>query len=81
MAYSLYQNIGLRLSQESVDRSINRLFGYNLAIGTTRHIKATAANTYEETYETLVKRLCNGQLIHVDETKVSLGARMGLCGS
>jgi len=77
VAYSLWQNIGLRLSQESVDRSINRLFGYNLAIGMTRRIKAKAAEIYEETYRTLVKRLCNGQLIHIDETKVSVGGRDG----
>ena len=77
VAYSLYQNIGLRLSQNSVDRSINRLFGYNLAIGTTRHIKVAAANTYEETYQTLVKQLCNGQLIHADETKVNLRGKDG----
>ena len=43
----------------------------------TRHIKATAANIYEDTYETLVKRLCNGQLIHADETKVSVGGKDG----
>jgi transposase-like protein len=77
VAYSLYQSIGLRLSQNSVDRSINRLFGYNLANGTTRHIKAAAANTYEETYQTLIKQLCNGQLIHADETKVNLRGKDG----
>jgi predicted RecB family nuclease len=35
VAYSLYQNIGLRLPQESVDRSLNKLFGLRLRIGTT----------------------------------------------
>ncbi len=77
VAYSLYQNIGLRLSQESVDRSINRLFGFNLAIGTTGRIKAKAANIYMETYDRIVKRLCKGQLLHADETKISVGGMDG----
>ncbi|MBU1208633.1 MAG: TM0106 family RecB-like putative nuclease [Proteobacteria bacterium] len=77
VAYSLYQNIGLRLSQESVDRSINRLFGFNLAIGTTGCIKAKAANIYMETYDRIIKRLCKGQLLHADETKISVGGMDG----
>lgn len=77
MAYSLYQNIGLRLSQESVDRSINRLFGLSLASGTTGKIKTKAANIYMETYDRILKRLCKGQLLHADETKISVGGMDG----
>lgn len=77
LAYSLYQNIGLRLSQKSVDRSINRLFGLNLAIGTTGRIKAIAAKIYMETYDGIVKRLCKGKLLHADETKISVGGMDG----
>ena len=35
-AYSVYQNIGLRVAQETVDRSLNKLFGLDLAIGTDK---------------------------------------------
>lgn len=77
MAYSLYQNIGLRLPQESVDRSLNKLFGLQLRIGTTNCFKAKAAETYKETYDALVARLCNGQLIHADETKISVEGKVG----
>jgi len=76
-AYSVYQNIGLRLPQESVDRSLNKLFGVHLAIGTTGRFKAKAAKLYEGTYDALVKRLCNGQLIHADETKISVEGKDG----
>jgi len=76
-AYSVYQNIGLRLPQESVDRSLNKLFGFHLAIGTTGRFKAKAAKLYEGTYDALVKRLCNGQLIHADETKISVEGKDG----
>ena len=72
VAYSLYQNIGLRLPQESVDRSLNKLFGLHLRLGTTNRFKAKAAETYKETYDALIKRLCSGQLIHADETQVNL---------
>jgi len=77
VAYSLYQNIGLRIPQESVDRSLNKLFGVNLAIGTTGRFKAKAAKLYEGTYDALVKRLCKGQLIHADETKISVAGKDG----
>jgi hypothetical protein len=53
------------------------MFGYNLPRGITHRIKAKAAIIYAETYETLIKRLCNGQLIHVDETKISVGGKDG----
>ena len=77
VAYSLYQNIGLRLPQESVDRSLNKLFGLHLRIGTTNRFKAKAAETYKGTYDVLVARLCNGQLIHADETKISVEGKVG----
>jgi len=48
------------------------LFGFDLAIGTTLRFKAKAAIVYKETYEAVLKCLCNGQLIHVDETKISV---------
>ncbi len=77
IAYTLYLNIGLRISQENVDHSINRMFGYNLPRGITHRIKAKAAIIYAETYERLIRKLCSGQLIHADETKISVGGRDG----
>jgi predicted RecB family nuclease len=77
VAYALYQNIGLRLPQESVDRSLNKLFGFHLSVGTTSAFKRMAASTYEESYNALVKSLCSGRLLHVDETKVSVRGKTG----
>ncbi len=76
-AYSVYQNIGLRVAQETVDRSLNKLFALDLAIGTTMRFKAKAAKLYEGTYDALLKRLCNGRLIHADETKISVEGKGG----
>ena len=72
MAYALYQNIELRLPQESVIRSINKLFDFHLPRTTTSRIKQAVAKTYEDAYKALIARLCNGRLLHVDETKVSI---------
>ncbi len=77
IAYSIYQNIGLRLPQETVDRSISKVFGFPSAVGRTHEIKTKAAKTYEDSYQRLVKKLCSGQLLHVDETKVSVRGRDG----
>ena len=72
VAYALYLNIGLRLPQESVVGSLNKLFGLHLPIGTASAFKRAAAKEYEESYNALVKSLCSGRLLHADETKVSI---------
>ncbi len=77
LAYSIYQNIWLRVPQEIIDRSLNKLFALDLRIGTTRRFKAKAAKLYEGTYDALLKRLCNGRLVHADETKISVDGRVG----
>jgi len=74
-AYSLYLNIGLRLPQESVDHSLNKLFGFDLAIGTAGRFKEKAAIFYKDSYNDMIKRLCSGQLLHADETKISVGGK------
>jgi predicted RecB family nuclease len=77
IAYSIYHNIELRLPQETVDRTISKVLGFPLSLGRTHEIKTRAAKTYEETYQCLVKKLCSGQLLHADETKVSVRGRDG----
>ena len=56
IAYALYQNIELRLPQGAVDRGIKKLFGVPVALGTTKRFKEKAAETYQITYNTLIKR-------------------------
>ena len=71
-AYALYQNIELRLPQEAVDRSLKKLFGLPLALGTTNNFKEEAGEKYQLTYNTLIKGLTSGPLLHVDETRISI---------
>jgi predicted RecB family nuclease len=78
IAYALYLNIELRLPQMHVDQSLNRLFGFDLAVGqATQRIKEQAAKTYRDTYEALLKGLCSGRLLHADETKISIRGNDG----
>jgi hypothetical protein len=72
IAYSIYQCIELRLPIVTIDKSLNKLFSLDLAEGTTNRIKAYAAKIYEETYNSLLTKLCNGSLLHADETKINL---------
>ena len=71
-AYAMYQNIELRLPQDRIDSSMNKLFGLRLPPGATHNFKAAAAETYRSAYDDLLKRLCSGRLLHVDETSVSV---------
>jgi hypothetical protein len=43
-----------------------------LALGTTKYFKEEAGEKYQITYNTLIKALTSGQLLHADETKISL---------
>ncbi|MBI5185610.1 MAG: IS66 family transposase [Nitrospinae bacterium] len=72
MAYSLYQGIELRLPMQIVETSLNRLFGLNITVGTATRIKQNAAKSYEKTSNDILAKLCNGSLLHADETKISV---------
>ena len=77
MAYSLYLNIDLRLPQLHVASKLNRLFGFHLDSAHIGSFKVKVAEDYMGTYNNLVKRLCNGRLLHADETKVSIRDKDG----
>jgi predicted RecB family nuclease len=77
MAYAMYLNIELRLAQGHVDSSVGKLFGLHIPHGTTKGFKAMIARAYYGVYDALLKRLCNGPLLHVDETSVSVKGKNG----
>ena len=72
VAYTIYQNIELRLPQSRVAFSVKKLFGLHISRNATNQFKAAAAQTYEGTYNHLLKRLCSGRLLHVDETSAGV---------
>ncbi len=77
MAYTMYLNIELKLPQGRVDDSVGKLFGLHIPRGSTKGFKTAVAHAYQDTYDDLVKRLCCGRLLHVDETSVSVKGNNG----
>jgi predicted RecB family nuclease len=72
IAYAMYQNIELHLPQMTIDSSMRKLFGLPLPRGWTNRMKTAAAQLYAITHDTLVKTLCSGHLLHIDETSISV---------
>lgn len=71
-SYILYQIIELRVPQIIVESSLRQLFGINVGLNGVHRQKTLAGRLYEDTYKGLLKKLVAGQLIHADETKVSV---------
>ncbi len=76
-AYAIYLNIELRLPQERVSSNLNKLFALGLPRGATHGFKADAAEAYGGAHDNIMKRLCSGRLLHVDETSVSVKGKDG----
>jgi transposase len=75
IAYSVYLNIELRLPQERVNSHLNKLFG--LSYLSASKFKTQAAEGYRGVYNDILKGLCGGRLLHVDETSISIKGRNG----
>jgi hypothetical protein len=51
---------------------MGRLFDLYIARSTTNQLKAVTAQAYAGTYDDLLKRLCCGRLLHIDETSAGV---------
>ena len=76
-AYALYLNIELRMPQIHIANMLNRFFGFHVPSSAISDFNTYAAEKYTNTFNSLVKKLCSGQLLHVDETRVSLRNKDG----
>jgi hypothetical protein len=72
LAYMIYQKIELRLSQQTIARSLNQLFGFNFDDGISVEPKRKFAQIYKETYDEILNKILNGNLVHIDETRVNI---------
>jgi transposase-like protein len=77
IAYAMYLTIELRLSLGRVTSHMRRLFDISVWSDKTHKFKADTANAYRSLYDDILKNLCSGTLLHVDETKVSVGGANG----
>lgn len=76
-SYLIYQIIELTLPQRVVARSLNQLFGLDLGIGAILTLKRKSAQLYKCTYEAILSKIVSGNLLHVDESKISLEGKDG----
>ena len=76
-SYLIYQIIELKLPQHVVAQSLNKLFGFDLGIGAIANLKRKSAQLYKDTYEAILSKIMSGNLLHVDESKISLEGKDG----
>jgi hypothetical protein len=72
MAYVVYQSIELRIPQRRIAMEINQLFGLDISRNVTNKFKSAAAQMYKHTHDKLLRGLCKGGLLHIDETAISI---------
>jgi predicted RecB family nuclease len=72
-AYVVYQLIELRNSIRAVARNMNALFGLDMPVNAVSNIKASSALRYLPVYESILRRIACGALVHADETQVRIG--------
>jgi hypothetical protein len=72
IAYFFYQVVDLNVPQNTVVRSFNRVFGFELNRSTLNNLKIRAALYYEPTKQQILDRLIRGGLVHADETRANI---------
>jgi predicted RecB family nuclease len=75
VAYVLYHTIDLAIPFPTVKRMLSTCFKLDILLETLITIKATAARQYQSTYDSILRRVLRGDLLHVDETHVSVGGK------
>ena len=77
LAYAIYQVVGLRIPQITVDQMMNRVLGLRVGNVTCGHFKSDASDAYLGTYEQILRNLQVGPLLHADETRISTRSGYG----
>lgn len=72
VAYAVYHVIDLGIPQAVLARHINTVFHYDVGQPAINKLKKRAAEFYLETYEAINCKIVGGDLVHVDETLVSI---------
>jgi Transposase IS66 family len=72
LSYIIHQLIDSHISQGIVTKNLNLFFNFRLERNTVKREKARGAEIYKGTYEGILQKIVHGNLIHADETKVSI---------
>ena len=76
VSYLVYHVVKLCIPREVVGASLNRLLDLGLTPAGTHNLKIAAAEYYEETRKAILVNLATGNLLHVDETRVSIKGKV-----
>ena len=71
-SWVIYQHVATRQSLKKVAEVCEGLFGYSFSTESLFNIQRAMANKYASTYRLLIRNIQNGELVHVDETTVSI---------
>jgi predicted RecB family nuclease len=75
IAYLFYQTIELDIPVRKVTESLGRLFGVHFKPGSIAFFKENWASCYAETQRQILERIVSGELVHVDETHITIKRR------
>ena len=75
VAYVLYHAIELAIPFPTVKRMLSDCFKLDILVETLVTIKTTAAKQYQSTYDSILRHVLTGNLLHIDETHVSIGGK------
>jgi hypothetical protein len=68
----IYNLIELHISQYKLANIMRKMFGYPLSQQAISRMIQRAVDTYRDTYDEILQRILRGNLIHADETHVSV---------
>ena len=71
-SWVIYQHVAMRQSLKKVAEVFEALFGYSFSTESLFNIQRVMASKYASTYRLLIRKIKNGDLVHVDETAVSI---------
>ena len=72
LAYVIYNIIEIHIPQYKLSQIMQKMFGYPLSQGTINRMIQKTVERYRDTYEEIRQRLSCSELIHADETHVSV---------
>jgi predicted RecB family nuclease len=74
-AYTVYQIIELRLTQNAVAKSMRQIFGIPASRGMVNRLKSSVAEHCEDMYQAILDKIVSGALVHADETGATVAGK------
>lgn len=76
-AWIVYHYVVNKLSFVRIAQYTNDLFGYDISFQRVLSIKKEMAQYYKLSHNKILKKICSGNILHIDETPIQLQDRRG----